>query len=109
LQQAISEYQQAGETPPASSVLARVYDEWGEHQGASSQYAATTATFTGMLSTYTGAAHEVVRAQAGVVATYIAWGRHAAAAQQYAEAMQHLDTVLGLSYVKSPASLPRAR
>src|SRR5262249_39406272 len=97
-QQAISEFQQAGEKPPSSSDLARVYDEWGEHLSADGQYAAALANFDVVLRTYGEATHEVTRAQQGTVVAYLAWGKQAVEAHQYDEAIHRLDAVLGLTY-----------
>jgi hypothetical protein len=99
-QHAITEYTLAGERAPGSNDLARVYNEWGEQLSAGGQYAAID-KFGVVLGSYAGAAAQVARAQAGLIAAYLAWAQQAAQQQAYASAARYLDTLLTLPYCAS--------
>jgi tetratricopeptide (TPR) repeat protein len=96
--QAIAEYQFAGETPPNSDDLARVYNEWGDRLSATGQYGAAIDKFANVLNTFTGAANQIPHAQAATIADYLAWGKQASQQQKYDEATQHYDALLALSF-----------
>jgi tetratricopeptide (TPR) repeat protein len=100
-QLALSEFKQAGETPPSSADLARIYDEWAEQSAAQAEYSTAIDTFSVVLKTYPNTKIQVARAKNGITATYVAWGKAALTTQDYQSAAQRLDTVLALDYCDS--------
>lgn len=94
----ISEYQQAGETAPASENLARVYNEWGEALSHQQQYAGAVEKFTTVLNRYTRVPDQLGRARSDMVTTYLAWADYASQHQNYASATAAYNTLLALSY-----------
>jgi tetratricopeptide (TPR) repeat protein len=100
-QLALNEYKQAGERSPASSDLARVYNEWAEESEAQGEYSSAIDFFSSVLKTYPSATKQVARAKTGLVATYIAWGKVALDSKDYQSAAQRLDTLLALDFCDS--------
>jgi Tetratricopeptide repeat len=100
-QLALSEFKQAGETPPSSADLARIYDEWAEQSATQAEYSTAVDTFSVVLKTYPNAKIQVARAKNGITAAYVAWGKAALTTQDYQSAAQRLDTVLALDYCDS--------
>jgi hypothetical protein len=100
-QQAVTQYQRAGETAPNSDDLARVYNEWGERLLASKNYSDALDKFNTVLDVYTDANGQASRAQHGVINTYLGWGMQAAQAQDYSSATERFDAALALSYCDS--------
>ena len=97
-QQAVNEYQAAGEVAPASLNLARVYNEWGEALSDQQQYASAVTKFNTILSIYNQVPGQVSLARTNMLAAYQAWGTSAAQKQNYLDATSHYDTLLGLNY-----------
>lgn len=97
-QMALNEYQAAGETAPASDILARVYNEWGEELSKQQQYGSAVIHFNTVLQHFGQARGQLGRARTGMLATYMAWGDFAARVQDYAGATSHYDTLLALDY-----------
>ena len=97
-QAAISEYQAAGEAPPASANLARTYVEWGEALSSQKQYGSAVEKFSLVLRQYPQAAVQFGRARGDLVAAYLAWAASASQRQDYASATAHYDALLALSY-----------
>jgi hypothetical protein len=97
-QQAINEYQAAGEVAPASLNLARVYNEWGEALSDQQQYASAVTKFSTILNDYNQVPTQVSLARTNMLATYQAWGNSSAQKQDYLDATSHYDTLLGLNY-----------
>lgn len=97
-QAAISEYQAAGETAPASQNLARAYVEWGESLSRQRQYADAVNRFTTALSQYTRATGVFSRARGDLVAAYLAWATDASRRQDYAGGVAHYDALLASGY-----------
>ncbi len=100
-QTAISEYQAAGETAPASENLARAYIEWGEALEHQQQYASAVAKFSTVLNQYPQATAQLSRARSDLVAAYLAWASSASQRQDYAGATSHYDALLALSFCDS--------
>lgn len=97
-QQAVNEFQAAGETSPASVNLARVYDEWGEALSKQQQYGPAATKFGTVLKTYPQASAQDQLARTDMVATYLAWGSYGMQHRDYATAASAYDTLLALSY-----------
>lgn len=97
-QAAVSEYQAAGETAPASINLARTYVEWGESLSRQRQYGDAVNRFATALSQYTRATGQVNRARSDLVAAYLAWADQALQHRDYAGAATHYDALLALGY-----------
>lgn len=97
-QRALTEFQLAGQRPPDSRDLARVYDEWGEQFSAASQYVEALARFDTVLQTYHLATAEVQQAQADEIAAYLGWGGQASQQQDFVSATAHYDTLLQLPF-----------
>jgi tetratricopeptide (TPR) repeat protein len=93
-QAAVSEYQAAGETAPASDNLARTYVEWGESLSRQRQYSDAVNRFATVLSQYTQATDQVHRAKSDLVAAYLAWAADAVGRQDYNGAVAHYDALL---------------
>jgi tetratricopeptide (TPR) repeat protein len=99
-EQALAEYHLAGQRPPDSDALARVYVEWGEQLSAEHNYMGAVSKFETVLTTYPKADTEVSRAQTDEVNAYFKWADEAAQRQNYVEATSHYDTLLNLPYCK---------
>ncbi len=99
-EQALAEYQLAGQRPPDSDALARVYVEWGEQLSAGRHYMDAISKFEMAMNTYPKASTEVSRAQRDEVNTYFTWADVASQQQNYQEATSHYDTLLDLPYCK---------
>lgn len=107
-QAAVSEYQAAGETAPASQNLARTYVEWGESLSHQRQYADAVNRFTTVLSQYTQATDIFPRARGDLVAAYLAWAADASRRQDYTGTVAHYDALLASGSCVSACQL-RAR
>jgi tetratricopeptide (TPR) repeat protein len=97
-QAAANEFQDAGEIAPASTNLARVYNEWGEALVSQHQYADAVAKFGTVIHDYTGVSAQVKRAQTDMISAYLNWASSAARGRDYAHATSYYDTLLKLSY-----------
>lgn len=100
-QTAISEYQAAGETAPASENLARSYVEWGEALEHQQQYGSAVTKFSTVLNQYPQATAQLSRARSDLVAAYLAWASSSSQRQDYAGATSHYDALLALNFCDS--------
>ncbi|GCE05054.1 hypothetical protein KDAU_23830 [Dictyobacter aurantiacus] len=100
-EQAISEYQMAGEKSPSSINLARTYVEWGESLSQKKQYQAANGKFEMVQNNFGQLTDEVHRAQKDEMQSYIDWGQQEASQGHYSDATSHFDYVLSLSYCDS--------
>lgn len=96
--QAIKEYQLAGEAAPNSATLAQVNNEWGEQLTTQKQYDPAIARFEKVLSDFKGIASAVARAQRGEVKAYLGWGQQSLDQGKYADATFRLDILMGLPF-----------
>jgi tetratricopeptide (TPR) repeat protein len=97
-QMAVIEYQEAGEVPPASENLARVYNEWGETLSTQEHYAEAVAKFRIVLQSYQSVPTQVQRTKLNMVKTYLSWGYSASQRQDYMHATSYYDTLLTFDY-----------
>lgn len=95
---AIQEYQDAGETAPASENLARTYNEWGEALSHQQQYASAISKFAIVLKRFAPLTSEVSRARSNTITTYLAWAAASSQRRQYANTTTEYNALLALSY-----------
>lgn len=95
---AVDEYTQAGERPPASVELARVYTEWGEAALQQGDYANATARLTTVVKHYSGSGDMVARARADLFKTYSLWITSGAITLPFKQSLDFLA-----SYSSDPA------
>lgn len=95
---AIDEYTQAGERPPTSTNLARVYTEWGEAQLRQGDYANAAANLTTVTRTFAGSGTLVTRARADLFKTYSVWIKSGAITLPFKQSLDFLA-----SYSADPA------
>lgn len=98
---AINEYQAAGETAPASTNLARVYNEWGEDLSQQQHYAEAVAHFNTVLQNYIKAPTQLARVRKDLLATYLAWGDTDVQQHDYIDATSHYDALLSFQFCDS--------
>ncbi len=98
-QNAITEYQFAGEGAPTCESIARVYNKWGEQLSSTQHYADAMAKFDIILNSCSSAtSSEVSRAQLGKVKAYFGWGKQAMQQHGYVTATSYYDALLNLPY-----------
>jgi len=95
---AVDEYTQAGERPPNSADLARVYTEWGEAALQQGDYATATTRLTTVVKNYSGSADMVARARADLFKTYSVWITSGAITLPFKQSLDFLA-----SYSSDPA------
>jgi TolA-binding protein len=97
-EQALMEYQMAGERAPASTDLARVYVQWGEQLSAAHNYGASIDRFNTVLQSYPGVTDAVQQAQKDEISAFFSWGQQASEQKDFQAAASHYDALLGLVY-----------
>lgn len=70
---AIYEYELYGEKAPNAPNIARIYDEWGEHDFQQQSYTSAATHFTTVITLYGQSGGAVDRAQADLFKTYTTW------------------------------------
>lgn len=101
-QGAINEYQASGQSAPASTDIARTYDEWGELQSSQQQYQSAIGNFNVVMTDYSQATAQVTQAQSDAISAYQSWGQQAAQQKNYGDATQHYDDLLKQLYCDTP-------
>ena len=97
-QNAVNEFQLAGEHAPNSDNIARTYDEWGEMLINAGHYGTSIDKFNTVLDTYSLASGDITRAQSDAVAAYLNWGKQASQQHDYNDATTHFNDLLNLPY-----------
>jgi tetratricopeptide (TPR) repeat protein len=95
---AIDEYTQAGERPPSSVPLARVYSAWGEDLLRHGDYAGATEKLTTVTQTYARSGSIVTRARADLFKSYSLWIKSGAITLPFKQSLDFLA-----SYSADPA------
>ncbi|HUY76781.1 MAG TPA: hypothetical protein VMV29_08405, partial [Ktedonobacterales bacterium] len=88
---AIHEYTLAGQKPPASSDIARVYDEWGESDLSQRLYTDAATRFDMVIADYSGSGAYATRAERDLYRTYSGWITSGRADVNYPRALLFLD------------------
>jgi outer membrane protein assembly factor BamD (BamD/ComL family) len=102
-QLAIDEYQASGQSAPTSDDMARTYVAWGEQLSgrqppSDQQYSDALGKFAMVITTYTQAPTQIVRAQKDTIATTQAAGTFDSQSKNYAGATRYYDNLLGQAY-----------
>lgn len=97
-QLAVDEYTQAGERPPSSAALARVYTAWGENLLRHGDYAGAAEKLTTVTQTYASSGASVPQARADLFKTYSVWIKSGAITLPFKQSLDFLA-----SYNNDPA------
>lgn len=87
---AIDEYTQAGERPPSSTNLARVYAEWGEATLRQGDYATAAEKLTTVTTRFPTSGALVTRARADLFKTYSVWIKSGAITLPFKQSLDFL-------------------
>ena len=102
-QNAITEYQAAGESAPTSENIAEVYNSWGKDLISQNppNYDMATQQFETVIQTYGQATDQVAQALKNEISAYQAWAKEAIQQQDYQTATTRYDKLLGQTFCQN--------